>query len=221
MEIKICELQDAILMKEKGTFRGFLQMWSDKYPYTPKLSKVKQYKEENGCSIKEALLGVVPDKDVKVDFLMGPNYILRKDNASFSRLVRVNGIWVEVEKSISLGTLATENDLFPIFKRSMNPICSLSELRDAVRKGKLEPLAKKIASRIRGGNSKIRLFCEDEVWKTDFPPMGIRYLKGWNGKPEILHIYTKVGTKDILFTTKSIREYLEEYCTRRLLQVEM
>lgn len=207
--IRICEIQDAVLMRMNGSFRRFLQMWSDKYPYTSRLREVKRYKEEHGCSLKEAMQAVVYQKDVRVSFEIGPDYILRKNNCSFTLFVRVNGIWTKAEQLLSLDTMAADNDYFPIFRLGINHLCTLWELKDAACKKKLEEFAKKVAVRIRQGGKKFCQFCDDEIWRTD------------EESPKILHIDSNNGTKDIPFTRKGILRHIEEYCSHRLLQDEL
>ena len=207
-------MEDARLMLKDGTFGAFLQRWSDKFPYKSPLAKIKEYKELHGCTLQEARDRFIRDPKVEVDFQIGDDYILRKRDLRFSLLVRIDGIWTMAPKDFSLEMMTeTWNDFFPVFRRTVRPICSREEVLAAGRKGHLEALARKLARRIRSGKERFSRFCKDEIWRTNGSSSIILWSNEDRDSP-FLHIDSACGTTDIPFTTEGITQHLADYFSR-------
>lgn len=200
-------MHDVHLMMKDGSFRSFLQMWSDRYPYISKLELVREYIQRHHCTLGEAVREVTPAKKVDVNMRIGQDYILRKTYDKLSLLARIHGIWVPIREEISLDELARGNDLFPVLKVEVQSVCQREELQEAARRGKLEGLARRICR--KAWKNDISLFCGEEIWRKS----SIFHI---NGRVEPLHISTPTGSHVIPFTRKGVLAHLEGTSARLL-----
>lgn len=185
-------------MLEDGSFERFLQMWSDRFPQEGKLTRIRRCKEENRCSLKEAKLIIDSERPEAVEFEIGSDRLLRKENGRFTLLAKVKGIWTVCADSITLEKVAEPGFLLKQPEREVERICS-SRLIHAGRHAALHSLARQIAMMMRERRwwTTHFLFCEDEIWRTD------RLVRN------IIHADSDCGMETFPFTVEGIKAHLE------------
>ena len=194
-------------MLEDGSFRGFLQMWSDRFHQEGKLMRIKHCKEENHCSLREAKDIVDSQLSEAVEFEIGADRLLRKENGSFTLLAKVGDIWTVCTESIALEKVAEPGFLLKQPEREVEQICSSRRLIHMGRHGALRSLARQIAKIVRGRYwwTTHFLFCEDEIWRAD------RLVR------PLIHVDSDCGTETIPLTVDGIKAHLE----RRFKEMDM
>ena len=207
--IRICEMEEALRMKEEGVFKEYLEMWNRKFPYEGLFDKIKRNRDRFNCSLRDAYRMTTRD-EVNVDFEIGSDFILRKRNDEFSLLARVQGIWVEAADNYSIDDMTRCSDPFPNFRERVKPLCSMDEVMEAGKKGRLEALARKLGKRIREQWLQYSLFCGEEIWRTVGNPWYIHWSHVDRDSP-VLRVYSKTGEETIPFTTKGIKNHLEKF----------
>ncbi len=55
--IRICEESEARLMIKDGSFKEYVQGWSDRFPQKQKLQTIKGLHDKHGLGLKDAMLG--------------------------------------------------------------------------------------------------------------------------------------------------------------------
>ena len=159
--IRICERSDALLMLQDGSFKSYLQMWSDRFPQKGNLQTVKAIKESVGCSLKEAVDIVNPKQgNEEVWFEVGDTVLFRKRNNYLEWYLKIEDTWVYKGKVNAI--CLCEKDLFPK-KPEVTVICTDRRIRRSIDS---EALANQILYRhriFRGCYYRVG----DEIWTLD------------------------------------------------------
>ena len=101
--IRICEEADAKMMMKDGSFMGFLQMWSDRFPQqcVSKLQEIKALKDRYGFGLREAkqMVDAMHRDDERVRFEIGDRIRIEKFNDFLAVYKKgVDGQWIYFDK---------------------------------------------------------------------------------------------------------------------------
>ena len=96
--IRICEMSEARLMIKDGSFKDYVQGWSDLFPQKQKLQTIKELHAKHGLGLKDALLvSQAMGIDEDVFFEIGDRHCLRKRNDKIEPFQRVGEEWVRFD----------------------------------------------------------------------------------------------------------------------------
>ena len=141
--IRICEESDARLMMRDGSFLGFVEAWSNRFPQMKTLEMIRAVKAKYGISLIDSLLlAKEMGLDDMVVFEIGDFTAVRKWHNDFEVFRKDNGVWRRV--SGGLGALETEEVFDKPLPYAFN-ICSEESLEKA---GTVEKLAKDLKKKL-------------------------------------------------------------------------
>ena len=196
--IRICERSEALLMLRDGTFKDFLQMWSDQFPQKGKLQRIKDLKEDFGIGLREAkdmidrIDSTCPNQEVW--FEVGDTLLFRKVNNYLRWYLKVEGTWVskgEVTENL------TEKDFFPK-ESTVFVICTDQRIR---RTKDTETLASQLLHR-----HWFRTGCYyrfgDEIWTLDSDSL---LLVNTGSDPD------SIKTKLLTYAPWMVRDHIDQY----------
>ena len=141
--IRICEESDARLMMRDGSFLGFVEAWSNRFPQMKTLEMIRAVKAKYGITMIDSLnLAKEIGLDDMIVFDIGDMTAVRKRHNHFEVFRKDNGVWRRVSEG--LGALETEE----VFDRPLPyayKICSQESLEKA---GTIEKLANDLRKKL-------------------------------------------------------------------------
>ena len=165
--VRICEEREARLMLEDGSFFGYVNAWSGRYPQESLLASYKRKHDELGYRLEDISMcykETGKGEDEAVLFEIGERTILKKKNDVFKLFVKVGPCWVRTARDVKgLEGMCEASILFP--EVPVRRLCSEDEIKKA---SDLEAFARKLAGRL----SKCRYpayyqFGDHEIWYRD------------------------------------------------------
>ena len=162
--IRICEESEARLMIKDGSFKEYVQGWSNRFPQKLRVKTAKEIHERFGLGLMDALcvaqsMGV--DEDVFLE--IGDKVCLRKRNNSIDVFQKEDTIWVKHKDGISAFDTA---EMFDSSRRAEISLCTEENL---LNKKSIEELAHSIEARLMNyrGTGYLMSFGNHEIWTWD------------------------------------------------------
>lgn len=162
--IRICEESEARLMIKDGSFKEYVQGWSDRFPQKQKLQTIKGLHDKHGLGLRDAMLvsqSMGVDEDVI--FEIGDKVCLRKRNNNIDVFQKVDTMWVRHKDGMNA---FDSTELFDSSRRAEISLCTEENL---LNKKSIEELAHSIEAHLRHyrGTGYLMSFGKHEIWAWD------------------------------------------------------
>lgn len=199
--IRICEESEARLMIGEGSFRDYVQKWSERFPQKPKFQTIKEIHDRQGYGLRDAmLLSRAMGIDDGVFFEVGEKVCLRKMNDNLAVFRKVGTIWVKTAEGMdALDSAGLFDDSF----RVGLALCTEADLLNCK---SVAELACKVEKRMQlcRYDATMMSFGNHEIWVWDSDTYKVHvYSRGFTDKD-----FPCFDDKDV---ADEIRRYRETY----------